>query len=656
MKKLTVSLLALMMILGGMTGCSTNNGNSTTKPTSTPTPGIVVDEEKNAEVVIIGAGGGGLSAAIEAVNDGATKVTILEKTTTTGGSLNYTSGSMSGAETNIQQIDGITDTKDSYVQDILKNGDQKGNEKMIRAFVEEDVATIQWLWDNGLSDNKFGVDRVTNTMSVFAPEHALYSVKRTYKPSADDPKTYKSAAHEILDTVSKSLSDKITVEYQTEATQLVQNDKGQVMSVIATQGGKTVRYDATKGIIMATGGYSGNPTMLSAYTQFGGEYLPGGADTADGYGIYMMQEVGAGIDEKSLAYVPTFPMGLDTKNGPGKIAPTYTWKAGGICINQEGKRFVDETEETVEVREVTLEQQTGAIQYDVFTPKIIEDLQKNKASMFWDSFYAPEKPYNQFVVSASSLDELAQKINVPADSLKATVEAYNQSVESKQTDEFGRQYTEDSINTYNLAINKVEGDQYYAIALKALCVMTLGGVTTNESAQVLDTKGNVIPGLYAAGECVNMWGRFVSSGTGVMGPIVYGRIAARHLMANTPTEGYTLQPSSGIIKADYFVKEEKSTASLPTFDMSVKLKDGEYSATVDGQEGKMTVKTTIKDGKISAVELVEQHESSFTTTAQQQVPAQIVEKNSLEVDVVAGATMTSIRILEAVKACLEQAK
>ena len=59
--------------------------------------------------------------------------------------------------------------------------------------------------------------------------------------------------------------------------------------------------------------------------------------------IYMMQEIGAGIDKEILSYVPTFPMGLDTGVGVGKIAPTYTWKTGGICVNQEGNRFVDET-------------------------------------------------------------------------------------------------------------------------------------------------------------------------------------------------------------------------------------------------------------------------------------------------------------------------
>lgn len=646
MKKLFVLMMASLMVLSGMTGCSSTDNNQSS------TPVIEADETKTADVIVVGAGGAGLSAAIEAVNNGAESVIVIEKTTKTGGSLNYTSGSMSGAETNIQAIDGIEDSVESYVADIMKNGANKGKENLVRAYAEEDIATIQWLWDNGLSDNKFGVDRATRAMNVFAPEHALYSVPRTFKPSPDNAE-YKSAAHEILDAVVNTM-DKVTFDFETEATNLYANEKGQVLTVVATAGEKTVRYDANKAIIMATGGYSGNSVMMGAYAEYGSDYLVGGANSADGYGIYMMQEIGAMIEEESMSYIPTFPMGQETTEGHGQIAPSYMWKIGAICVNQEGNRFVDETSDSVEEREMALEEQPNAIQYDIFTDNVIEDAVATGASVFWTYYYAPGMALSNKVISASSLEELAATLEMPYENLKATVETYNSHVESGETDEFGRKYTEDSLNpSYNVAINKIEGETYYAIPLKALCVMTLGGVSINENAQVLDTEGNVIPGLYAAGECTNVWGRFVSGGTGVMGPIVFGRLAARHAMNNTPAEGYTVKESLGIIKPEYFVKEE--AAALPTFDMTTALNDGEYEATVDGQEGPMTVKTTITEGKISNVEIVEQHESAFTADAQATITNKIVENNSLAVDAVSGATLTSTRIVTAVKDCLEQA-
>lgn len=647
MKRGIVFSIAAAMLLSG---CVT--GGNTAAPTPSAEP---VDETKTADVIVVGAGGGGMAAAISAVDNGAKSVIILEKTTQNGGSLNYTSGSMSGAETNIQKIDGIEDSIDSYVSDIMSNGDQKGNKDLIREYAEEDVDAIQWLWDNGLSDNKFSTDRQTGTMSVFAPEHQLYSQKRTYKPSADNKEKYKSAAHEILDQVLQTY-DEVETDYSTDAYKLEYNEDGQIMSVLAKNAGKTIEYMANKGVIMATGGYSGNRKMMAEFTENGGYYLPGGASTANGSGIYMMQEVGAYLDKDNLGYVPTFPMGLDTGKGPGQIASTYMWKAGGICVNKEGKRFVDETEQEVVKRETALEEQPEAIQYDIFTDKIIADTEALHSSVFWTAFYAPGKPFNQFVVSADSLDELAEKIDVPADNLKATVESYNNHVADKTEDEFGRKFTEDSLNpAYSAAINDISGEHYYAVPLHALCVMTLGGVSINEDAQVLDNDMKPIPGLYAAGECVgNIWGRYVSGGTGVMGPIVFGRIAGEKVMKNDLEKGYKPTESNNLISADLFEADEEEAEEV-TFDMNTKLKDGTYNAQVDGQEGPMSVEVTIKDGKINNVVVKEAHESSFTEEAQKSVPAAIVESNSLDVDNVTGATLTSTRIKTAVKDCLTQA-
>ena len=153
------------------------------------------DNVKNADIIIVGAGGGGLSAAIEAVNDGAQSVIVLEKTGKTGGSLNFTSGSMSGAETVIQKIDGIEDTKESFVQDILNNGAHLGNEAMIRAFVDEDVDAIQWLWDNGLSEYNFSSMKTMASIpcsprSISSiPWRAPTSPAPTTRPATRPPRT-----------------------------------------------------------------------------------------------------------------------------------------------------------------------------------------------------------------------------------------------------------------------------------------------------------------------------------------------------------------------------------------------------------------------------------------------------------------------------------
>ena len=185
--------------------------------------------------------------------------------------------------------------------------------------------------------------------------------------------------------------------------------------------------------------------------------------------------------------------------------------------------------------------------------------------------------------------------------------------------------------------------------------MTLGGVSTNTDGQVLDVDGAVIPGLYAAGECVGgIWGRFVSGGTGVMGPIVFGRLAARAAMATEPATGYTLKTPVEVITEDMFAKDADGAESL--FDMSQTLADGEYEATVDGQEGPMTVKVTVAAGKIAAVVVAENHETqAVAAAALEKVPQAIVDANSVDVDGVSGATLTSGRIKDAAVKCLTQA-
>ena len=448
----------------------------------------------------------------------------------------------------------------------------------------------------------------------------------------------------------------ITIDYYTEVTKLVGNEKGQVLTAIGKNSdtGKTICYNAKNGIIMATGGYSGNSKMMGTYAEHGGSYLVGGADSADGKGIRIMQMVGAAVDEKTLSYIPSFPMGLEYAEGKGSIGDVYTWKAGGIYVNQEGKRFVNETLDEVVPRETALEEQTGAVQYNIFTDKIVEDLIANKGAAMWNLFYAPEDGIgHKLIVSAPTIGELAEKIGVPAEELEQTVEAYNKAVDSKGTDEFGRDFSGKQ-TTYNLAVNKIEGDTYYAVPIKALVVMTLGGVTVNNDMQVVDDNGTPIPGLYAAGEVVGgIWGKYVSGGTGVMGPVVFGRIAGQKAAANAPAEGAPVKPSSFVLDEALFEKEVVEKAA---YDMSG-LKDGTYETTVDGQNGPMKVEVTVADGKLSAVTIVSNNETeTIAGPALEKIPAAMVAGNTPDVDVVTGATLTSGRIMDAVKQCLDQAK
>lgn len=665
MKKKIGLILVAMMSLSILFGCSDKNetpnpetGEETNNESEESTS---YDNNYEADVIVVGAGGGGLAAAVEAVEQGAEKVILLEKLGTTGGSLNTTAGSISGAETIIQQEDGLTeDTLESYKEDLMNEGSKYGgvpNEKLIDNYIVGAKEAVDWFWELGLKDYEFNVDKEGNK-SVFAPEHTLYSYPRTYKPIAKNKEKYKSAVHEILDELVEN-EPKIEVHFNTLAKHLLPNDKGQVLEVEAFNNDtkENNHYKASKGIIMTTGGYSANAELINHFNSDINGVISGGLASSDGYGLYMMQEVGGSVFEESMGWVPTFPMGLeDQKNpGTGRIMTTKTQFAGGILVNDEGKRFVNENHPDNVVREFELEKQPDGIQWEIYTDDIIEDVLNGNQKGMYEFFFMSEAG-QKFIESADTLEELSEIIDVPEDELIKTVEDYNSHVEAGDTDDFGRTFTEEEDNPFNYAVNKIEGDKYYAVKIKPLALLTLGGIETDDKMNILNEEGNTIPGLYAAGEVVYTWGRYVSSGTGVMGPIVQGRDAARSLMATDLKEGDKVEEASNLIDEKFF--EKKDPGKDLDIDFDAEYKDGEYEATVDGQEGPMVVKVTTKDGKIDKVEVLSHNETeAIAGDALVKIPEEISENKSLkDVEAVSGATYTSDRIKEAVVKALDGAE
>lgn len=666
MKKSVGLILTVVMSLSVFFGCAgkdaeldVETGSEIGLETSTESDGQAFDNEYEADVIVVGAGGGGLAAALEAVEEGAEKVILLEKLNMTGGALNSTSGSISGAETVIQKEDGLTeDSLELYKEDLMNEGSKLGgipNEELIDKYIVGAKEAVDWLWEVGLKDYEFAVDKEGNK-SVFAPEHTLYSYPRTYKPRPKDETKYKSAVHEILETLVNEES-KIEIHFNTLAKHLVANDKGQVLEVEAynSDSKENNHYKASKGIIMTTGGYSANPELINHFNSDINGVITGGLAGSDGYGIYMMQEVGGSIFEESMGWVPTFPMGLENPKveGVGRIMTTKTQFAGGILVNNEGKRFVNENHPDNVVREFELEKQPEGIQWEIYTDNIIEDLMKSPQKGMYEVFFMSEAG-EEYIKTAESLEELAKVIDVPEQSLIETVENYNSHVESGEKDDFGRVFKEDE-NPFNLAVNKVEGDKYYAVKTKPLALLTLGGIQTDSNMNVLNENGNTIPGLYAAGEVVYTWGRYVSSGVGVTGPVVQGKDAARSLMAADLKDGDKVEKASNLIDKKFFEKKEKGSLDI---DFDAEYNDGEYEATVDGQDGPMVVKVEVKDSKIDKVEIVSHNETeAIAGDSLTKIPQEISKNKSLkDVEAISGATYTYDRIMEAVIKALDGAE
>ncbi len=614
------------------------------------------DQTLSAELVIVGAGGAGISAALSAVEKGAKKVVVVEKTGKTGGALNTTAGTLSAAKTVIQELDGLTeDTYESYYEDLMEEGSKDNGvptDYLLKLYSQEAGNTINWLWEKGLSEYEFQEDSEGHK-AVFAPEHTLYSYPRSYKPKPMDSKKYKSAAAEVLDSLLAA-QPAIEVLFDTEARHLVCNDKGQVTAVEAVKSdGSSLLLESERGILMATGGFSGNPALVAAYSPLNGS-VTGNLPTTDGWGLRMMQEVGGYVNTDRM-YFPFNPFGLENKAlpGTGRIMSTKTYFCGGVLINQEGKRFVDETSVPVD-RQNALAKQTEGKQYEFFTDNIVENLlQCKQHNGMWNMYFATDAG-KQDIIKADTLEEFETLTGVPAKELRATLETYNACVTSQGTDELGRVYVPTD-NIYNAAIDTIDmNGPFYAVVTKCMNNNTLGGITVNSSLQVLTESGEVIPGLYAAGECVAVWGRWLSGGCGVNGAITFGRLAGNFIMDAGPmAEGYTPKNASNIFPLSLW---EKKTETLGDDSLMKNLKDGTYESSVDGQEGIMTIQVTIQGGRIASITVVEQHETpTIGGEVLKTLPSLVTESGSIEIEAVSGATLTSMRFIDAVTACLVQA-
>lgn len=508
--------------------------------------------QDTADLVVVGAGGAGLSCAVAAVEVGASRVIVLECTGRTGGALNTTSGTLSAACTVVQEEDGIEDTIDSYVADILDNCTAIVDEpdpSVVRAYAEAAPDAFGWLWEHGLKDYDFTTDD-EGRRAILAPEHELYSVPRSYKTKPKDAARYTCAAFEVLDNFVATCPQ-IEVLFDTTATELVPNDAGQVTGVRATGPDGQRLYVGTHGVVMATGGFGANTRMLARFSRHNANYLTSCLPAANGRGLQMMQKVGAQL--RDMRAISASPMGVEIEGAPGLgvIGSTYMWKAGGICVNKNGERFMNECDPRSADREELLELQPDSVQYDVFTSKIYEDLKAAGASAMYEMRFADEQGVGHWLLkSAPTLAELANEIGVPADALQKTVASYNAHVESGEPDEFGHAFDEE-FDLFRLCNNKVEGDRYWAAPIRALVNTTPGGIRTDLEQRVVDADGTPIPGLYAAGE-VMFGSPLGAGGTGAMGCLTWGRRIGLAVLDEELAQGYEAAAAADVLEDELF--------------------------------------------------------------------------------------------------------
>ncbi|UCZ76615.1 flavocytochrome c [Dickeya zeae] len=436
------------------------------------------------DVVVIGSGGAGLAAAIQACDDGA-RVLIVEKMSSIGGNTIKASVGMNAAGTRFQKMRGIVDDKQRFYEETLKGGKQKNNPDLLKRFVEGAPMAIDWLAERGIELNDI---TITGGMSV----------DRTHRPADGS-----AVGGFLISGLVKNINKRnIDVMLETAVIDIL-HDAGAVTGVRVQSEDNEQLTIATKGVIVATGGFSANRDMVLKYRPDLDGFVTTNHRGATGCGIAILEKVGA--DTVDLGEIQIHPT---VEQNTSYLISESIRGGGAILVNQQGQRFFNEmeTRDKVSASIIALPEKYAYILFD-------EQVRvKNKA--------ADEYLSRGFVVSAASPRELADKLAIDADALQATLARYNRFVEKQHDDDFGRQ---------TALRHPLNQGPFYAIRIAPGVHHTMGGVVINTDTAVLDRKKRVIRGAFAAGEVVGgIHGGNRIGGNAIADIIVFGIQAGRN--------------------------------------------------------------------------------------------------------------------------------
>jgi fumarate reductase flavoprotein subunit len=447
--------------------------------------------EYTTDVVVIGGGGAGLGAAVSAHQNGAT-VIVLEKMPRLGGNTILSGGALNAVDPGRQSKQGIEDSVDKHFTQTYEGGDKLANEDLVRTLAENAYPAVEWLESLGMKFN----DEVFTVLGGLWP--------RAHKPSTP-------LGTGFIDTYQKYIdeNDGIEIILDTEVTELI-TDSGRVVGIKAKGLNNEVTINANNGVVIATGGFGANIEMRDKYnkdwpilTALRTTNHPG----ATGDGLILAEGVGANLI--GLDNIQLLPMGdPETGSLSGNIEQGVENR---IFVNKEGNRFVDEGQRRDVMTKALMEQEDASMWVIVDNHSYPTGDVKNNFNESIDELIAQNRAFK-----GDTLEELAKEIGVNPENLIKAVEEFNKAVEKGEADEFGR----------TLFDKKIESGPFYAGARVPTVHHTMGGIEINKDGQVLDKDGNVILGLYAAGEVTGgIHGSNRLGGNALADITVFGRIA-----------------------------------------------------------------------------------------------------------------------------------
>ena len=491
--------------------------------------GSAEDSTVEADVVVVGAGGAGMTAAITAAGEGKS-VVILESQSMVGGNSVRATGGMNAGKTVYQDENEFGES--AGVEKTLKTAAEKyADNETITALaktVSEQWAAYQanptgyfdsvelmeldtMIGGKGINDPELVETLCANSADAidWLDEHGITlhnvssfggaSVKRIHRPVNAEGKTVSVGSYMIPLLQENCEKAGVKMMLDTTATEILTDANGAAVGVKATgASGETVTVNA-KAVVLASGGFGANLDMVVKYKPELKGFMTTNAPGIQGQGIEMAQAIGAAtVDMDQIQIHPTVEANTAALITEGLRGD------GAVLINAEGKRFIDEvgTRDVVSAAEIA---QTGSYSWLVVDQAMVD------ASSVIQGYI--KKGYT---VTGATYEELGKAMGVDAAAFAETMEKWNGYVEAKNDPDFGRTSFANPLNTA----------PYYAVKVTAGVHHTMGGLKINANTEVLNEKGEVIPGLFAAGEVTGgVHGANRLGGNAVADFTVFGRIA-----------------------------------------------------------------------------------------------------------------------------------
>ncbi|MEE8515249.1 MAG: FAD-dependent oxidoreductase [Alphaproteobacteria bacterium] len=502
------------------------------------------DEE--VDVVVVGYGFAGGVAAIEAA-DGGAKVMLVEKMPDPGGISICSHGAVCATRNPEGAFEYLKATNAGRTPDDVLRTLAEGMTEL-EAYVREltEITGAEFLIR----------DRGGNY--PLPGEDAFYYTQITSVPNFDTAQFYpqvkgRPGGPMVFYVLQKNVEKRgVDVRLGTPVKRLLRNGDREVSGVVIETADGDIRVKAKRGVILACGGFEGNPEMQRQYWQMTPvQTAANRANTGDG--IRMAQEFGAELwhmwhfhgsygfrhpDPEAYPYAIRMKRFPDWIPGKEKRAVV---QAAWILVDQTAHRFMNELPPYV--------QDTGARPFEVFDP-VTQTFPRIPAHMIFDELGRRRYPmgnpaYNDREVDyqwsadnlkeveegilkrADTVAELAELIGLDGDVLEDTVARWNGFCKAKADTEFSRPAG---------TMMMLRRPPYYAGEIWPLISNTQGGPVHNSKQQIIDVNGDAIPRLYAAGELGSSFGHLYLAGGNIAECFVTGRIAGREAAALSSLE------------------------------------------------------------------------------------------------------------------------